>query len=51
VDSDTCELSESHLDPQKGQARRFYQTLPGPLRVGTEGAVNNKSSDSEKSTA
>ncbi len=40
VDSETGELREASLEHERGEARRFYESLPGPVRVGME-AVGN----------
>lgn len=40
VDTETGELREARLEHEKGEARRFYETLEGPVRVGME-AVGN----------
>lgn len=40
VDTQTGELQEARLEHEKGEARRFYESLEGPVRVGME-AVGN----------
>jgi transposase len=40
VDTETGELWEGRLEHEKGEARRFYESLAGPVRVGME-AVGN----------
>jgi transposase len=40
VDMETGELWEGRLEHEKGEARRFYQSLEGPVRVGMETVGN-----------
>ena len=40
LDTETGELWEGRLEHEKGEARRFYQSLVGPVRVGME-AIGN----------
>jgi transposase len=40
LDPTTGELSERRLEHEKGEAEKFYATLPGPARVGIEATVN-----------
>lgn len=37
VDSPTGEIIERRLDHESGEARKFYEALPSPARVGMEG--------------
>jgi len=40
VDTATGEMQEGRLEHAQGEARRFYQALPGPVRVGMEAMGN-----------
>ena len=40
VDTETGEVWEGRLEHEKGEARRFYESLSGPVRVGME-AIGN----------
>jgi transposase len=40
VDTETGELREGRLEHEQGEARRFYELLEGPVRVGME-AIGN----------
>ena len=40
VDTETGELVEGRLEHEHGEARRFYESLAGPVRVGME-AIGN----------
>jgi transposase len=42
VDTETGELWEGRLEHEQGEAQRFYQTLPGPVRVGMEAVGNSQ---------
>ncbi len=42
VDKETGEVLEFRLEHEKGEARRFYQQLQGPVRVGMEAVGNSQ---------
>ena len=42
VDTETGELWEGRLEHESGEARRFYQGLSGPVRVGLEAVGNSQ---------
>lgn len=41
VDTETGELREATLEHERGEARRFYESLRGPVRVGMEAVGNS----------
>jgi transposase len=41
VDTETGELLEGRLEHEHGEARRFYESLAGPVRVGMEAIGNS----------
>ena len=42
LDTETGELLEFRLEHEKGEARRFYERLQGPVRVGMEAVGNSQ---------
>jgi transposase len=42
VDTDTGEIWEGRLEHEQGEARRFYEALEGPVRVGMEAVGNSQ---------
>lgn len=42
VDTETGEMREGRLEHEQGEARRFYQALEGPVRVGIETIGNSQ---------
>jgi transposase len=42
VDTETGELWEGRLEHERGEARRFYESLEGPVRIGMEAVGNSQ---------
>jgi len=42
VDTETGEVREGRLEHEQGEARRFYESLEGPVRVGMEAVGNSQ---------
>jgi transposase len=42
VDNETGEMQERRLEHEHGEARRFYESLKGPVRVGMEAVGNSQ---------
>ena len=40
LDPTTGEMIERRLEHENGEAEKFYETLPGPARVGMEATIN-----------
>jgi hypothetical protein len=40
LDPTTGEVMGRRLEHENGEAEKFYETLPGPARVGVEATIN-----------